>query len=135
MKSRVIEVVAEDAVTLLERVFIGKHITAFGEDGFGRYGRSSLPHTFEAHTIHVEAVDLDPGIISAIGIQLTVELDGYSASDFGGSMATDQNAMISIQKLLAAHHIDRSAFTWADISLQGENSIVLQTTAQKLDIL
>lgn len=135
MKSAVIEVVRQDAEVLFHRVFMGETITCFGEDGFGKYGRSDLPVAFSISGVQVEAEDLDPNSLTAIGIRVFLSLSGYDEAQYGGTIATDQNALISLKDLLKSGHVDPSSISWAPLQHQGKHHIALDFDLHKLDIL
>jgi hypothetical protein len=93
----------EDAAILLKRALLGKQIVAFGEDGFGEYGRSEYPRTF---TIADVALDFDT---ATYGVSLILNIGEVSML---GRIETDQNALISIRELLKAEVIDPTAVNW-----------------------
>ena len=111
-----------DVSVLMYRTFFKKQIHVFGEDGFGKYGRNDLGKTFEINDIDIE-VDLneDTGEISGI---VYLVLDDYDENDCG-LILSDQNAEISIRKLLKDEYIDPHALRWARKTYQGPDYIAM----------
>ncbi len=111
-----------DVSVLLYRALFEKQIHVFGEDGFGKFGRNDRAKTFTITDISVD-VTLHEDTGDAEGI-VYLTLGGYQASDCG-AIITDQNAEISIAKLLQDEHIDPKCLKWALLSDQGSDYIGL----------
>lgn len=137
MKNALLNELKLDAEVLFRRALLGKTITCFGEDGFGKYGRNELPVSFQVEQISIELEDMDPSSFDLDTIQasLFIFLKGYSASSYGGTAATDQNALLSIQQLLKEHEIDTTAIEWAPVREQQEGALVLSVELEKLDLV
>lgn len=117
--------IAEDCVILLERALLGKSICAFGEDGFGQYGRNEHPSWFTICEIDV-CVECDdeqsPVLISG---QARIFLEGYDSAASGHIM-TDRNFMIRLQELLRAEEIDPDSLIWpTTLEDQGDDFVSL----------
>ena len=111
-----------DVSVLMYRSFFEKEIHVFGEDGFGKYGRNDRAKTFKISDIKID-VSIDTNTSEVQGIVYLI-LDGYDENDCG-LILSDQNAEISLRKLLKDEQIDPSCLTWADRSYQGKDYIVM----------
>ncbi len=122
--------VQSDCEILLWRALANKSVFAFGDDGLGKHGRCDLAQTYKIQRFSIE-IDLAEKPPTPIGIpvydafgKLSIDLQGYSASEFG-HICTDQNFLISVRKLLEAQHIDPACMQYAAIDEQTENSVVM----------
>lgn len=125
-----LQLYTEDCTVLLERALLGKTIAVFGEDGNGLHGRSDTPKFFVVESLRVE-LQPDNSSPSMFRGEVQIYLSGYS-SDECGHICTDKNFDISIGELLAAASIDKSIFSWSDLSLQGRKSVNLTIDVPKL---
>lgn len=116
-----------DCSVLLIRALLGQTVAAFGEDGLGKHGKNDL-------AIHYVIEDIDLVIVidddEPVG-QVAVKLQGYDAAKFG-HIVTDQNFLISLRKLLAAHHIDPTCIEYAEFDMQGDDFVSFDLDVAKL---
>ena len=106
-------IIAEDCKVLLDRALLGKDICAFGEDGFGQYGRNDRASWFKVNDIDVEITMDDEDDPTEITGTVALTLEGYD-SDVHGYIMTDKNFEIRLRNLLQAAHIDPNCLTWQD---------------------
>lgn len=100
--------VIQDLCALFGRALTGKKFFAFGEDGCGRFGRSSIPLECTIREVFVNCkIDENGKTVGGIGLYL----NEYDESTYG-LMTTDQNALIGVRALLAEHHIDPTCLSW-----------------------
>jgi hypothetical protein len=120
-----------DSTVLLYRAFVGKTLECFGEDGFGKYGRSDIPQYLRVSSIaaDITADDIDSPS-KCEGIML-LDLDGYSQARQGHAI-TDRNLEIAIRRCLKEWDIDADAVSWGPIDRQGEGYITLSFDPFKL---
>jgi hypothetical protein len=111
-----------DVSVLMYRALFEKEIHVFGEDGFGKFGHCDRAKTFKISDLSID-VDLNQDTGDAVGI-VYLTLDGYDEKDCG-MILTDQNAEISIAKLLKDEHIDSACLKWAAFSDQGTDYIAM----------
>lgn len=111
-----------DVSVLLYRALFEQEIHVFGEDCFGKFGRNNRAKTFKIHDIYVD-VDLDKATGEVAGT-VYMSLKGYDEKDCG-LILTDQNAEISIRRLLKDQHIDPDCLKWAKKSDQGPDFITM----------
>lgn len=116
-----------DVQILLDRALLGKTIVAFGEDGFGKHGRHDLPQPFRVTQITIHFEEINGGNY----VEIILELDGYTASQYG-FIFSDQNFLIGVQSLLKDQHIDFSSVCYSDIMLQSEKCVSLFANADSL---
>lgn len=126
-----LDAIREDCEILLERAFLDKKLTFFGEDGAGKYGRSTYPVTCQVVSVvvDVEADDAEyPSIIAGI-VKLT--MTGYDSTVTGHAI-TDHNLRIALDMCLKDADIDLTAVEWAGEELQGVHSITLFINVEML---
>lgn len=122
--------IEQDCSIIIDRVFRGRSLTFFGEDGNGRHGRSTFPVTAKvaATSTSIESFSDD---YSEIEAYTALVLDGYDARVTGHAI-TDQNLRISLNLLLQACSVDPDALDWGPLNLQDDHTIVLKVNAKKL---
>lgn len=108
-----------DCAVLILRALLEKEVVAFGDDGLGKFGRSSIPKTFTITDIGIDVACDDQTGDDATCIA-KLYLDGYH-KDQVGHVVTDQNLMISIRKHLIDNAIDPNCVKYAELSEQGDN--------------
>lgn len=117
-----------DCSVLLIRALLGRNVAAFGEDGLGKYGTSSLAQFFTIEDIDLDVViDQNDDIVGAVSLKLAK----YKSSQVG-HICTDLNFMISVKKLLADHHIDPACVQYSDLCLHGEDYVSLDIDVERL---
>jgi hypothetical protein len=126
-----LDAIAEDCTTLLERALLNKTVFMFGEDGNGRHGRSEFPVYSEISEIRVFLSSDDDDNPSDVHGIVQLHLPDYDCTVHGHAI-TDQNLRISMNMLLQAACIDVDALTWADISQQGLHSVAFSIDVEKL---
>lgn len=119
-----LEAIRRDCVVLLERALLHNQLVMFGEDGCGQHGRAEFPVYSEVTAISVNLTADDNDDPSDIHGIVILHMPDYDAGRQGHAM-TDQNLRISLNRCLDAAAIDRAAIDWADISLQGQQAVVL----------
>lgn len=124
------DLLKEEIIILLDRVFHAQALTFFGADGGGQHGRSDTPKTCAIHAFDVEVITYCDDV-SEVEAVVRLFLDGYRASEFGHAV-TDRNLRINLNRLLAIEHIEPESLDWAPIQLQGENFVCLKIDAQRL---
>ena len=124
------DLVKDECITLLDRIFHGETLTFFGEDGNGRHGRSIFPVQARIRTFDFE-IDAYSDDAAEIEASVRVFLDGYDSSVTGHAI-TDQNLRFDLNRLLAAWDAEYSTFDWADAAEQGLNFITLKVDVRKL---
>lgn len=107
-----------DCGALLFRALFEKEVTAFGEDGLGKYGTNDMPKLFMIDDIDID-LEYDEQTDEVLGGKAYLHLVGYSSKDCG-HVATDLNLTISIARLLREHCIDPACLTWAPLKDQGD---------------
>lgn len=134
MLSLTLQMISQDCTILLQRALLGKTVVAFGDDGDGKYGRSSVPKYFVVNDVSVTAsFDLSTSNRPHEGYtgEVSIGLQGYSSSD-GGHILTDQNFKIAIRQYLLQESIDADALSWAELSDQTSTSVVMKIDIKKL---
>lgn len=121
MSASVLQVIESDCSILMLRALLEKQVVAFGDDGLGKHGRCDQPQYFTIEDVQVDVLDPEDDEIYGI---VFLKLLGYNSSKFG-DICTDQNFLISIQKLLSAHHIDPACLTYGEIDIQGTTFVAM----------
>lgn len=124
-----IQELSNDCRILLERALQGKEIACFGIDGFGQHGQSDQAKRYKVSFLLVDLVD-DQDQDVPIGFA-SIFLEGYKSTTFG-HISTDQNFKLSLNELLKQHEIRADCWSWAPVSLQGDDAVVLKIHADKL---
>lgn len=122
-----LRVIEDDCGIVLSRALSGKHVVAFGEDGCGKYGRSSMPRTFKITGVDVE---ISGTSASPTGI-VFVALDVYD-SKTDGHVATDKNLEISLNFLLDSWAIEHDCLKFAPEDQQGDKFFTMIIDIPKL---
>lgn len=128
MSSSFREMVEADCSVLLIRALLNKTLVAFGDDGLGKYGRSTYPKTFTVRDMDVDVILDDDGSPSCVA---TLYLTGYDAADVG-HIYTDQNFLISVRSALKADHIDPSCIEYSELCLQGDSFVTFDVDVKLL---
>lgn len=118
----------EDCTIILERALLRKVLNAFGEDGFGKYGRKDTPSYFPVVDIRVDIDDSDLNVIKG---KLSICLRGYDANDVG-HIQTDQNFEISLNEYLKDAGINKAALEWAPIDEQVDGCVTFDLDVKEL---
>lgn len=126
-----LDAIAEDCKTLLERALLHKTLFMFGEDGNGQYGKAEFPVYSEVSEVFVSLKADDDDNPSDVHGIVRLTLPDYDSTVHGHAI-TDQNLRISMNILLQAALIDPLALTWADITQQGLRSIAFSIDVEKL---
>lgn len=109
--------IEEDCTILLERALLRKTLCAFGEDGFGQYGRKDTPSFFEVVDLRID-INVDdeknPQTISGV---VSICLRGYDHNDVG-HIKSDKNFDISLDLALKAAGILKNPLHWAEVDEQ-----------------
>lgn len=113
-----------DCNILLKRALGGALVCAFGEDGFGRYGRHDQAMWFKVAIISSHfGHTLKDGELGGI-VQLW--LLNYDA-DKVGHILTDLNFEICVRKLLSSAQIDPEVLSWPeDVNMQGNAFVAME---------
>jgi len=122
--------IADECVTLLDRVFSGETLVFFGEDGGGQHGSSTFPVRARVRCFQFDMVAFSDDT-AEIEAYVRVFLDGYF-SDVTGHAITDRNLRINLDRLLDREVIDRGALDWARLEYQGGDYITLKVDVTKL---
>lgn len=104
---------------------MNKEMVAFGDDGFGQYGKNYLPVRWTVNDLSVKlaAKPANNGKVELEG-GVGIMLEGYSSKDYG-HIVTDRNFELCLRNLLRADNIDPACVKYADVSEQGSNFVVL----------
>lgn len=124
-----IKIIEADCSILLFRALHGKPITAFGDDGLGRHGRSQIPRTFLISDLEI-FVEYKENKVDVLGY-VCIDLQGYNATDVG-HICTDQNFLISLGSLLSKAGIDPNCLTYEKIDSQGADYVSMHIDVPKL---
>lgn len=92
---------------LLEKALLGKTVCAFGEDGFGQYGRHDQAYWFTIKSVEILVYD---GLYK-IDASVVMRLEGYDSNVLGHIM-TDKNFEISLRSHLKAARLDPESLKW-----------------------
>ena len=124
-----IATIEDDCRILLERALLGKYICAFGEDGFGQYGRCDQAQWYKIKEL---ILSVTPGNTGRHVFTLYIMLDSYSSAEHGHIM-TDRNFDIALATFLKAASIDPKALTWPlSLGLQGQDCVALDINLKLL---
>jgi len=88
MMSNLTQIIHDDVYALFSRALIGKQVYAFGEDGFGQYGKHPFAQYYTIKNVNVY-LGADP-VLGKFRTTVTILLDGYDSSTFG-HIYTDKN--------------------------------------------
>lgn len=102
---------------MFEQALLRQTLCAFGEDGFGKYGKHDIAQYFLVSDISVDIMADDDNMPTVITGKLSICLRDYDA-DVVGHIVTDQNFEISLGQKLKAAGISPKALTWASINEQ-----------------
>lgn len=127
----IVKQIEADCAILLRRALVSHVVSAFGDDGCGKHGRSSTPVFYTISSVEVELEADDDDSPSVLTGKAWIFLQGYDA-DKVGYILTDKNFEISIRQLLIAESILPDALTWADIGDQGERTVAMSVDVEKL---
>ena len=117
--------IEEDCQILLDRALSRKTICAFGEDGFGKYGRQDCAMWFKIQEIDVTIKYDDDNTPSEISGILTIQLAGYNSNKVGHIM-TDHNFVIALGAFLKNNDIEPKVLSWPDtLEEQGEHFVAM----------
>lgn len=119
--------IEEDCTVLLERALLHKTFCAFGEDGFGQYGRHDTPMFFDVVGLLIK-IRVENSIMKG---QVSICLKGYDA-DIVGHIQTDQNFDISLNAALISEGISTNALTWAPIEEQLDGCVTFELDVSEL---
>lgn len=113
------EAIEADCGVLIFRALLHKTVSAFGEDGLGKYGKSDRPRFFDIHDMDIEVTIDKTGTPQGV---LLINLSDYEYQDVG-HIATDRNFLICIREMLKAEHIDPDSLSYGALDEQGENFV------------
>jgi hypothetical protein len=113
------ETIGADCGVLLFRALLNKSVSAFGEDGLGKYGKSDHPRFFDIADLDIDIAIDESGIPEGM---LFINLADYDYQDVG-HIATDRNFLICIREMLKAEHIDPECLSYSALDEQGENFV------------
>jgi len=120
--------VEADCSVLLIRALLNQTVAAFGEDGLGKYGKNDLAIHYVIEDIDlVVSIDDDDEPLGMVSLKPK----GYDAATYG-PIVTDQNFLISVRKLLSAHHIDPTCIEYSEIDVQGKDYVAFDLDIVKL---
>lgn len=131
MATSVRMLIEEDCELLLERALLNKTINAFGEDGFGQYGKCDTPQYYNVTHIFISIKADDDNAPTIVTGKLLVRLLGYD-SDITGLVITDKNFDISFQNALAASGIPHDALVILPADEQPRFSVAFDINIGKL---
>lgn len=123
--------IEEDCTLLLERALLHKTLCAFGEDGFGQYGRSETPHYFQVRDLFITIEADDDDSPTTVWGQVMIKLDGYDA-DITGHIKTDKNFDISLNAALTAAGLSTKSLIWAAYSEQPKDGVTFHINVGEL---
>jgi len=126
-----LDALSDDCSIMMQRVLLNKNLVFFGEDGAGKHGTSIYPVTGHVYLVDVELDCDDEDNPSDIYGVVRIAMVGYDSAVTGHAI-TDQNLRIALNMCMKAEHVDPTALDWADISLQGQDYIVLDLDVSKL---
>lgn len=127
----IVKQIEADCTILLRRALVSHVVSAFGDDGCGKHGRSSTPVFYTVSNVEVELGADDEDSPTVLTGTAWIFLQGYDASKVG-YILTDKNFEISIRQLLITESILPDALKWADISDQGECTVAMTVDVEKL---
>jgi len=113
-----VKILIEEEITVaLERALIRKTLCAFGEDGFGKYGRKDTPSYFDVVDLRIDIEEDETFSPPTLSGKVSICLRGYNAADVG-HVVTDQNFEISLRAALTAAGLSKDSLAWASIEEQ-----------------
>lgn len=131
MSTSVKMIIEEDCTLILERALLRQTLCAFGEDGFGLYGKSDTPVFYDVVDLRVDIEADDDHQPTVVSGTVSICLRGYDA-DVVGHIQTDRNFDIALKVVLTAAGVSPKSLIWASINEQAHGCVTFYIDVAEL---